>query len=60
MTVAQALWDAIHPGLSCVSGNLHTATGAAVETWHAVIGKIPVLWTRAALAAGVERSAYER
>ena len=30
-----------------------------MEAWHAVTGKTPVLWTEAALGAGVERSAYE-
>ena len=40
--------------------NLQTATGAAVDAWHAVTGKIPILWTEAALGAGVERLNYEK
>ena len=31
-----------------------------MEAWHAVTGKIPILWTEAALGAGVGRSAYEK
>ena len=53
------LWDAIRSGLSCVRGNLQS-TGAAVEAWHAATGKIPILWTEAALRAGVERSKYDK
>ena len=41
-------------------GNLQTTTGAAVEAWHAATGKIPILWTEAALGAGVERSEYDQ
>ena len=31
-----------------------------VGAWHAVTGKIPILWTEAAMGAGVGRSAYEK
>ena len=55
-----ALWEAIRSGMTCVRGALTTKTGAAVEAWHAMTGKIPVLWTEAALGAGVERLEYER
>ena len=55
-----ALWEAIHAGLICVRGNLQMRTGAAVGAWHAATGKIPILWTEAALGAGIERSVYER
>ena len=58
--LAPALWDAIHSGLRCVHVKLQTATGAAVDAWHAVTGKIPILWTEAALGAGVERLNYEK
>ena len=53
------LWDAIRSRLSCVRGNLQS-TGAAVEAWHAATGKIPILWTEAALGAGIERSKYDK
>ena len=54
------LWDAIRSGLICVRGNLQTSTGAAVEAWHAATGKIPILWTEAALGAGIGRPEYDR
>ena len=52
------LWEAIGSGMMCVRGTLLTRTGAAVAAWHAATGKIPILWTEAALGAGVERSKY--
>ena len=54
------LWDAIRSGLICVRGNLQTSTGAAVEAWHAATGKISILWTEAALGAGIGRPEYDR
>ena len=54
------LWEAIRSGMMCVRGTLLTRTGAAVAAWHAATGKIPILWTEAALGAGVERSAYDQ
>ena len=53
---APALWEAIRSGLRCERGNLVAARGTAVAAWHAVTGKIPILWTEAALGAGVERA----
>ena len=58
--LAPALWDALHCGLHCVHGNLQMAPGEAVAAWHAVTSKIPILWTEAALGAGVARSDYEK
>ena len=46
--------------MTCVRGSLQTRTGAAVAAWHAATGKIPILWTEAALGAGVERSEYDQ
>ena len=54
------LWEAIRSGVMCVRGTLLTRTGAAVAAWHAATGKIPILWTEAALGAGVERSEYDQ
>ena len=54
------LWEAIRSGVMCVRGTLLTRTGAAVAAWHAATGKIPILWTEAALGAGVERSKYDK
>ena len=34
--------------------------GKSVEAWHAVTGKIPILWTEPAMGAGVGRPAYEK
>ena len=31
-----------------------------MEAWHAVTGKIPILWTEAALGAGIGRPEYDR
>ena len=33
---------------------------STVDAWHAATGKIPVLWTEAALGAGIEGSDYEK
>ena len=60
MELTPALWGAIRSGLICVRGNLQTSTGAAVAVWHAATGKIPVLWTEAALGPGIGRSVYDR
>ena len=60
MKLLHSNWEAIRSGLTCVRGTLLTRTGAAVAAWHAATGKIPILWTEAALGAGVERSAYEQ
>ena len=43
-----------------MSGTLLTRPGATVEAWHAATGKIPILWTEAALGAGVERPEYDQ
>ena len=53
-------WEAIRSGMMCVRGTLLMRTGAAVAAWHAATGKIPILWTEAALGAGVERSKYDQ
>ena len=44
----------------CVRGALTTKTGAAVAAWHEATGKIPILWTEAALGVGVERPEYDQ
>ena len=31
-----------------------------METWHAVTGKISILWSEATLGGGVERPVYEK
>ena len=49
----------VHSDLRCGNENLQATTGDAVKAWHAVTGKIPVLWTEAALGGGVERPKYE-
>ena len=50
----------IHSDLRCGNENLQATAGDAVKAWHAVTGKIPVLWTEAALGGGVERPKYEK
>ena len=58
--VSPKLWDAIYSDLRCRNGVLEAASGANVEAWHAVTGKIPILWTEEVLKAGVERSVYAK
>ena len=55
-----ALWKAIEAGLRCRDGALVAVGVKTVGAWHAVTGKIPILWTKAAMGAGVGRSAYEK
>ena len=54
MKLAPALWEAIYSGLRCGRGNL------SLDAWHALTGKIPILWTEAALGAGTDRSDFEK
>ena len=56
--LAPALGQAIGAGLRCRNGTFETVRGTAVEAWHAVTGKIPILWTEVTLGAGVKRSSY--
>ena len=42
------------------NGRVETASVALVAAWHAATGKVPILWTDAALGAGVDRSVYEK
>lgn len=42
------------------NGRVETASVALVAAWHAVTGKVPILWTDAALGAGVDRPVYEK
>ena len=50
----------VHSDLRWGNENLQATAGAAVMAWHAVTGKVPVLWTEAALGGGVERPKYEK
>ena len=50
----------VHSDLRCGNENLQATVGDAVKAWHAVTGKIPVLWTKAALRAEVKRPKYEK
>ena len=54
------LWKAIEAGLRCRDGALVAVGVKTVEAWHAVTGKNTILWTEAAMGAGVGRSAYEK
>ena len=58
--LSPALWKAIEAGLRCRDGALIAVGVKTVGAWHAATGKIPVLWTEAAMGAGVGRSAYEK
>ena len=52
--------EAIYSGLRCRTGSLETALGTTVAAWHAETDKIPILWTEAALKAGLERTKYRK
>ena len=58
--LSSALWKAIEAGLRCRDGALIAVGVKTVGAWHAATGKIPILWTEAAMGAGVGRSAYEK
>ena len=58
--LAPELWEAIEAGLRCRDGVLVAVGCKSVEAWHAATGKIPILWTEAAMGAGVGRSEYEK
>ena len=58
--LAPALWKVIEAGVRCRNDALVAVGATTVEAWHAVTGKIPILWTEAVLGAGVGRSAYEK
>ena len=58
--LSPALWKAIEAGLRCRDGALIAVGVKTVGAWHAATGKIPILWTEAAMGAGVGRSAYEK
>ena len=58
--LSPALWEAVYSGLRCRKCSFQTISGAPVAVWHPVTSKIQVLWTNAALRAGVDRCVYEK